>query len=507
MERKHFLWAGLLVGVSLSPAAWADELGDLRKEVDTLRQELEMQRQAMEQDQQADESLRSDLQKTIQALQAQVQQLTAAQASASSKAQEAQPKMALSQAPSEKAPHGFERLMDRASEILPEWDAQSMRAHEKFRFSRYTPTGLYADPTSFFFIHAYNTVTYADFQKGLNGVPGGAEQVLVAGNSARSGKHEAGFRNDSCLFIGSEITENLKGLVELHLVGNALDPILTESKLVWAPFDTVEGHPNLRLIGGRYWWPFGIHNSEWFSAVNPFNLQSPAATEVVPAHWNELGVMAEGEWAIAEDFGMTYLVSVGQGTSSFELGDNVGSARSNAFDHDSNLTVTSRVGLFPWIDRLSVGASVAAGALRRGTDTSYGVSDPRRYEADLVAYGFDASYALGDLSLNGYWNFSTEDLVGHVMERLDRNGGTLDVLYVLLHDAPLFKEVSLKGRLSTAKDVTLTEGSLRRSQYGIGLNARPHEHFLLKAEYFLQDEREIDEVSNNGFSLSGTVEF
>ncbi len=477
------------------------ELRLLQDQMKVLRQQMEEQKRQTEQRQAEEARIRSELEQKLQALQQQLDQILVPGKTVSEK-----PQPAMQPAVSEKPGHLLSQLWERTKQRgSGEWGVLK-RPSERFRFTRYTPTGMYADPTSFFFIHAYTTLTYADFEKGLNQVPGSTEQILVAGNSSRSGKHEQGFKQDSCLFIGSEVTERLKALIELHLVGNARDPILTESKFEWTLIDA-PSQPTLRLVGGRYWWPFGIHNSEWFSAVNAFNLQSPAATEVVPAHWNELGIMAEGEWPLQENLGLTYLVSLGSGVSSFELGDNVGMARSNAFDHDGNLTVTTRVGIFPWVENLAVGASFAAGALRRGADTSYAVSDARRYEADLIVYGFDATYEWERLELRGYWNFSSEDLEDAVLKRLDRNGGTLDALYTVADNVPLFGQVRLKGRFSTAKDVTLAEGSLRRYQYGLGLNAYPHPHFLLKAEYFLQQESAIDEIENNGFNLSGTLEF
>ena len=62
--------------------------------------------------------------------------------------------------------------------------------------------------------------------------------------------------------------------------------MLTEAKLSWDLGEYI-GNDNLalRLVGGRYWWPFGIHNDEWFSAVNRFALLSPAATDAVGRQW------------------------------------------------------------------------------------------------------------------------------------------------------------------------------------------------------------------------------
>lgn len=481
-----------VAAIVASPVEASRELEEVRTQVVQLQQQLEAEQRESQRRQ-------VELHASLQALQQRLETLATGQP-----VQPAVQAKALSPpAVSPDRPPFLTRWLQRLGLTLPESGPRPSVGQS--RFARHTTSEKYADPSSFFLLHGYTTFTYADFQRGFDSAPGGTEQILVAGNSGRSGKHESGFHNDTALFIGSELTPTLKGLFEIHLVGNARDPVLTESKILWAPFHTEAGQPSLRFVGGRYWWPFGIHHDEWMSAVNFFNLQSPAATEVVPAHYDEVGVMAEGEWALSEHFGVNYLASVGNGVSSFELSDNIGSA--NAFDADSNRTFTGRVGLFPGIDNLEVGVSFAAGALRRGLDSSFALTDARRYEADLIAYGVDGTYQLKNLRVRGYWYVSEEDLEDALLERLDRNGGTLDVLYTFARGVPLLNELSLKGRVSTAKDATLTNGSFRRSQFGFGLNARPHEHFLLKAEYFLQDEHGIDEVEDNGFTLSGTVEF
>ena len=370
---------------------------------------------------------------------------------------------------------------------------------------RTTPSGAYADPSSFFFLHGYTSVNYSDFQQDLSTEPGQTGQILVAGASSRTGKHSSGFKTDSALFIGSEISENLSTVMELHLVGNARDPVITEAKFTWEPFETPEDMPSARVVAGRYWWPFGNHNDEWFSAVNKFNLQSPAATEVVPAHLNEVGVMVEGEWAIAEDFGMNYLLSIGNGASSFELSDNVGST--NSFDIDNTRFLTTRIGLFPWIENLETGVSFAAGKMRTGLDFRIAATDARHFDSDLIALGFDMAYSWKDLDFKGYWYFSEEDLGRADIDTIDRNGGTFEILYNAFEDLWIFKDIDLKARFSHAQDATILNGTFERQQYGFGLNVRPHEYFLIKSEYFVQDENGIDESQNNGFNVSGTVEF
>ncbi len=490
------------IGMCLFPMGLkADDLSDLKVEMQSLRQLVQQQQQEIQGLREEAKTRETEFNSTVVDLQQKFEVLTVKKEFV-----DASKTDVMAKEPSEAKKSFLKDFLHKAKINLPEKGAQLATTKDKLK--RETPSGNYADQSSFFFLHGYSTVTYADLDKEQGSAPGETSQILISGTSTRSGKHESGFKNDTALFIGSELTQNLSGSFEVHFVGNARDPVITESKIMWAPVEVKDEAPSLRFVGGRYWWPFGIHNEEWFSALNNFNLLSPVAAEVVPAHVNEVGVMAEGEWDIAENFGINYLFSVGNGPTSFEMSDNVGASRSNSLDHDSNRMFTTRLGVFPWIENLNFGFSFAKGALRRNTDTSFATTDARRYDADLTAYGVDTSYVYKKLDLRAYWYFSKEDLDGGAsLESLDRNGGTIDVLYTLTKDAPLFKEVILKLRASSATDVTLSDGTFRRSQYGFGVNARPHEHFLLKAEYFIQKEEDITELDNDGFTLSGTVEF
>lgn len=494
LQRRLTKLAMVLLAFFFCENAGADQALDLRSEVQELKQIVAAQREEMDR-------LKADTSTKILELKEQLHSLqTARQAPPPAIPSAAQP------SPAAWAETGTKKLSLLDTLLSGPQNQTGVSSIPQAPFKRSTPSGAYADPASFFFLHGYTTLTYADFGKDFGGVPGQNSQILVEGISSRSGKHESGFRNDTALIIGSQLSESLEGVFEVHFVGNALDPVVTEGKITWEPFETSSDEPSLRLVAGRYWWPFGIHNFEWFSSVNSFNLLSPAALEAVPVHYTEVGVMAEGEWPISKNFGFNYLFSIGNGVSSFEIGDNTGSG--NAFDLDSNRTFTARIGVFPWIENLEIGASFAAGGLRRGLDTSFAVSDARRYEADLTAFGVDAVYRWKDLDFRGYWYFSEEDFTGAPLDTLDRNGGTLEMLYTLLKDAPLVKEVRLKGRVSTVIDATLSDGSFRSTQYGLGFNLRPRPHFLIKTEYFIQDEgRGISGVDNDGFNLSGTVEF
>ena len=194
--------------------------------------------------------------------------------------------------------------------------AKELTLEELKELRRRTPSGRYVDPASFFRLHGYARLGLAEVGDELGSEPSRTPQILLSGISPRTGRNESGFVGDAALFIAGEAFEGFSGALELHFVGNALDPVLTEARAIWEVLDGGEdGRMAFRVAGGRYWWPFGIHNAEWFSALNRFSAISPAAAEVVPAHYNELGIMGEGEILLSPRLGLNFILSVGNGVS------------------------------------------------------------------------------------------------------------------------------------------------------------------------------------------------
>lgn len=374
-------------------------------------------------------------------------------------------------------------------------DLQSLR--------RKTPSGQYIDPASFFRFHGYITLTYAMAEDFLD------KQILVSGVSPVTGKNESGFRNDSALFVGGEPFEGVGSVIEIHFVGNSLDPVITEAKVIWALFDEESDLPiAIRIVGGRYWWPFGIHNDEWFSAINRFNLLSPTAGMVVPPHYDEVGLMAEGEFLIAGNLGGNFVLSVGNGVPSFSMMEIVGMAITNHFDLESSRTFTGRIGCSYLADlNLEVGFSGAIGGLRDVAMTEE-KGDPRHYPADLLAFGPDLVFNWKGVGLRGYYYLSQEKLEGASVDRLDRNGFTVEPSYTLETDLKFAKALTLVGRYSLANVDLLNGKKNKATQYGVGLNIDVTKALTLRAGYLIQSEEEaLTAIDNNALIFSMTGEF
>ena len=373
---------------------------------------------------------------------------------------------------------------------------------------RKTPSGEYIDPASFFRFHGYVSQSYTVADDDLGPASGGTPQILVNPEPNKlTLKNEGGFRNDAALFVGGEPFEGVGAVIEIHFVGAATNPVLTEAKMTWDLVgDGSESDWRLRLVGGRFWWPFGAHNGEWFSAINRFGLLSPAATEVVPAHYNEVGVMAEGEGLLGDDLGLNYVAAVGNGVPGFGL---MGNVRGTEADTNDDRTVTGRLGLVyqSGLD-LEVGVSFSSGALRSVEDPSLATDAAERYAADFSAFGPDIRVSVRDFSLRGYFYTSSEDLTGAGISQLDRSGMTLEPSYTLRRDASRFGEISLVARYSMSDEDTMAGGTLKRTQTGIGVSAAATSQLDLEVGYVSQDEDDdMPKLDNNAFTISLTSHF
>ncbi len=371
---------------------------------------------------------------------------------------------------------------------------------------RKTPSGQYVDPASFFRFHGYVSLSYTEAGKALGAGPDGTPHILVSGPgpAASTGRNPGGFRNDSALFVGGEPFDGVGGIIEIHFVGDATDPIITEAKLTW---DLVENsRRTLRLVAGRYWWPFGIHNDEWFSANNRFALLSPAATEAVPTHYNEVGAMLEGEAFLGSQLGLNYALSVGNGVPSFSLMPNV---RATGADSNDDRSLSGRLGLVLDANyRTEIGLSLAGGQLRDAEDTARPTTDPDRYRADFDAWGIDLALNWQAFALRSYYYSSTEDLRTAPLAQLQRDGYTIEPSYALRFKREHYNVVTILGRYSSVDEQTLGLGTLRRTQLGAGINIQITRSFVAKLGFVAQGEgAQMPSIDNNALTLSLTDVF
>lgn len=412
-----------------------------------------------------------------------------------------------------------------AAEASEEETDPAARA-KSFRWE--TVGGMYLDPTSFFSLHGYVNAVFAGFSRDWTapdptqvGMPG---QLLVP--NTRFGA----FQQDLMLMVSSEMSSRNRAMIELHLVSDPMGGPMGAAgpaglTIAWteanASWDIVP--PFLTLTGGLYWAPFGTVNQDWMGAQNLFTL-IPRASGAFPAHWNERGVRLHGAVGLGGDFGVNYVLSLGNGIRSYDI------MGLTSFDFDQNKTLVGRVGVFPGLGtKLNVGYSFAFGALRVGGDPTLPADNPQAYAATIIAHGGDVSFAYAGLLVRGYAILSQESFEAAgapAPPTLNRLGALAEVSYLFTPGSPwwIIKSVLPKVRFDFIDTATLASGGTVTSpartavvSFGVNLypNAEfqyrseryPYENFYLSLEYHIQSEMTGASLDNDRFVVKLTGRF
>lgn len=355
----------------------------------------------------------------------------------------------------------------------------------------------YVVPLAFVSLHGYLEGVFAAPSKDWAapdptqvGAPG---QLLVPNTG------DSAFQYDAALFVSTDISAHTRSLLELHLVSDpsgqgaagpgGLTFAITEASASWDIYKSY-----FTLGGGLFWAPFGIVNIDWLGGQSLF-LLVPRASAAFPAHFNERGVRVNGARALGKGFGINYVVSLGNGLNSFDIGGQ------SAFDTDSGKTVITRVGIFPGLGPdLELGLSFADGTLREAGVDSAAPNDARRYPGAFQAYGGDLVWLLGNLELRSYYIYSIEALgtAGGVSPPdIARQGFMAETSYRFWVDLPLgsVRAIVPKARFDwISVDVLNATGAdtanMQTGVYSVGVDFRSAGTVgaVLSLEYHLQDE-------------------
>jgi hypothetical protein len=368
-------------------------------------------------------------------------------------------------------------------------------ARDPERFRRKPASGRYLDPESRFSLQGYVTGTFADFQEDFPG-----EDLPPPGQLLVPRTDRSSFQYDWALFLGSRLSDEVSFVVETHFVtrgdGNFRpDIVTTEARVTWMPF---EARNALRLSLGQYWAPFGSVNDDWFSAVNLFGT-FPLASRAFPLHYNERGVMAEGEFDLGGSRGLNYVLSFGNGVSGMSIEEQHGN------DLDGNKSLVGRLGFFPAGPSFEIGLSGMTGDFRDAPNPTLPATDPLAFPAAFRAVGADARYSRPSLELRGYGIWSTEELDGAA--DLGRWGFMAEGAFRVARRVRVLREVWLKGRFDRSQLDTLRGPKTTDNVWSLGLNVRPAPRATLKVEGFFHDERHRPARRDNGLVVQMSASF
>ena len=131
-----------------------------------------------------------------------------------------------------------------------------------------------------------------------------------------------------------------------------------------------------------------------------------------------------------------------------------------------------------------------------------------RYEADFTAFGPDLSLSWNGFGLRSYYYTSTEELNNAPVNEIARDGFIVEPSYTISQDSDRFQEIMLLGRYSVADEEDLGGNTFRRTQLGIGVNAKLTSSFVARLSYMAQGEDDdLNDLDNNALTFSVTNEF
>ena len=273
------------------------------------------------------------------------------------------------------------------------------------------PGGKYVDPVSFFSLHGYVNALYAGpSEQWMEGYFNG---IGVPGQMNIPITNVSSFTQDAALWIGSELTDDISVVIELHFLFSCTgdhrefegtsDPVNVRADVGLV---VTEANLRLKLIenylavsAGTFWSVFGIQNKDWLSAQNLFSMM-PLASGAYLTHYNERGLRLDG-YVNKGDWGLNYVFSVGNGN---KLWDFEGYSH---LDLNENKAINSRVSVFPGFgEQLNFGVSYGKGLIFEQSLVAYPAVG--LYDSEFEAWGIDVTGNYKGFALRSYLISSTE---------------------------------------------------------------------------------------------------
>ena len=375
------------------------------------------------------------------------------------------------------------------------------------------PGGKYVDPVSFFSLHGYVNALYAGpsdqwsdgYFNGL-GVPGQMNIPYSNNNS---------FTQDAALWIGSELTDGVSVVIELHLHNTGTghhrefegieDPaqvragvglVITEANV---RFKILQNY--LALSAGTFWSVFGIQNKDWLSAQNLFST-IPLASGAYLTHYNERGVRIDG-YLNNGDWGMNYVFSLGNGYNTWDF------EGYSHLDFNDDKTINSRISFFPGLgDQLNIGVSYGTGLIFEQNINADPLTE-RFYNSEFDAFGLDLTGNYAGLNLRSYFITSNERFYNNQENiKLPNTGFMAEISF----DYDLEGKLGLKSIHPKFRFDRLDKSEFINSQSDVyttvsaGLNLQIKENFMFSIDYNWIDE-EKNTIDNNRIIARLTANF
>ena len=324
------------------------------------------------------------------------------------------------------------------------------------------------------------------------------------------------------LFVRGNLTKRLHAMAEIEFEGVATTEAGSRQGAVeveqgWLQYDISD---YFKIRTGVILVPFGNFNLVHFDPIQDLTDRPIMMRRIIPTTWADAGFGFLGNIPLGDDdFNIDYQVYITQGLKDITSDTSLRGARSNfRSDNNNDKAIAGRVGISPTLDH------------EIGISGYFGEYDSTG--RDIAGFNIDGTLTFGDLEIIGeyaYFDLQIDDTTSTSAPPSNLSGYYVQANYHFwpgfLNDTflgkgfsdPTFTAVVRWGEANIDDDfdnASFADGDNNEQRLTIGLNYRPVEAFVVKAEYQFNNftntdsaDTKLENGDNNGFLASVSAAF
>ncbi len=266
-------------------------------------------------------------------------------------------------------------------------------------------------------------------------------------------------------------------------------------------------YANIRI--GQQLVPMGLINLRHEPTLFPTVLRPETETFVIPSTWNELGISVYGSTDYIE-YQAGFINALNLNTTQTQNGDKtwIKDARRGSAEKVS-AKKAAFVGRFDFIglDGLKAGGSIYYG---NGSNTDSSLPYVSENDLAMFIYEIHAAYKKNGFFVNTLWtqaNLSGANKIPGSTVAKKAQGGYANIGYNFFRhlpnqslDIPIFYQYESYNPVKEVANGTSTFKNI--TSHTVGLNYFPHKQVVLKAEYQIKDDKNVQEKKIKTTSVS-----
>ena len=294
--------------------------------------------------------------------------------------------------------------------------------------------------------------------------------------------------NHANVFFDALLRPKLRAHLEVEYEHSGSEVEIDQAYVAWQATNW------LTFEAGRFYTPFGIERFAWYSPTNQLVSRPAPMRDIIPGNFYASGLQVSGILHNQENEPrFTYELALSDGLGDKALSDRRGSRQTR--DNNSSRAISARLSWvgYPWWE---VGASYHT--------QKYDNSS----EHELRFLGADFSGRYRGFELRTEWVEALAERGSAALRApdLEQEGWYAQLAYRFNWDRQLLPSLALVTRYDQVDLDRAREGGDDRQRWSLGINAGIYEHFGVKLEYQLADEKGL-EKDDDAFLSQLVVDF